>query len=88
MKILLLFLFTFLLSLSAEAKTLYQKKNELKKIYEAGGLSKIEYEKASKFLEKSEDQEKKAKKQSFSMKKKKKAKKSIDSILKEFNPLP
>ena len=33
-----------------QAKSLDQKKDELKKIYEAGGISKIEYEKANKFL--------------------------------------
>ena len=47
MKKLLIFLaFMILLNVSAQAKTLDQKKDELKKIYEAGGISKIEYEKA------------------------------------------
>ena len=32
-----------------QAKSLDQKKYELKKIYEAGGISKIEYEKAINF---------------------------------------
>ena len=56
------------------AKTLEQKKDELKKIYEAGGISKVEYEKAVEFLEKpNEDKDKeKAPKKSFSLTKKKK----------------
>ena len=40
-----------LISFGAVAKTLDQKKEELKKIYEAGGISKIEYEKSIEFLE-------------------------------------
>ena len=69
------FIFSFILSLlisfSAFAKTIEQKKDELQKIYEAGGISKIEHEKALKFLEKSTEDEKKKKKkkkQSFSLK--------------------
>ena len=56
------------------AKTLEQKKDELKKIYEAGGISKVEYEKAVEFLEKpNEDKDKeKAQKKFFSLTKKKK----------------
>jgi uncharacterized protein YqgQ len=50
------FIFSIILSLlisfSAVAKTIEQKKNELKKIYEAGGISKVEYKKAVEFLEK------------------------------------
>ena len=34
-----------LISFGAVAKTIDQKKDELKKIYEAGGISKIEFEK-------------------------------------------
>ncbi len=61
---------SFLISFSAFAKTIEQKKDELQKIYEAGGISKIEHEKALKFLEKSTEDEKKKKKkkQSFSLK--------------------
>ena len=39
-------LIIFFVSFGALAKTLEQKKVELKKIYEAGGISKIEYNKA------------------------------------------
>ena len=68
------FIFSLILSLlisfSTFAKTIEQKKDELQKIYEAGGISKIEYQKAVKFLEKSTEDEKKEKKkkQSFSLK--------------------
>ena len=76
-----------LISFSAVAKTIDQKKNELKKIYEAGGISKIEFEKANNFLEEATKEEKKIKK-SLSLKKDKKKKKSIfkknkDPILEE-----
>ena len=53
---------SLLISLSAVAKTIDQKKEELKKIYEAGGISKIEYKKGVEFLEKSKEKEKKTKK--------------------------
>ena len=43
----------------AFAKTLEQKKLELKKIYEAGGVTKAEYNKAQEFLENSEEKTKK-----------------------------
>ena len=50
------------------AQTLDQKKTELKKIYEAGGISKIEYEKAKEFLTKSDEIIKeKEKKQSYTL---------------------
>ena len=68
------FIFSLILSLlisfSTFAKTIEQKKDELQKIYKAGGISKIEYQKAVKFLEKSTEDEKKEKKkkQSFSLK--------------------
>ena len=64
------FILSILISFSAFAKTIEQKKDELQKIYEAGGISKIEHEKALKFLEKSTEDEKKKKKkkQSFSLK--------------------
>ena len=70
---------------SVSAKTLEQKKSELKKIYEAGGISKTEYKKAQEFLEVSPDKKKeKKKKQSFTLKKKsKKSKKSSKKKKKE-----
>ena len=69
-------LFSFLLislfvCFTASAKTLEEKKSELKKIYEAGGISKTEYKKAQEFLEVSTDKKKeKKKKKSFTLKKK------------------
>ncbi len=73
MKKCLIFLaFAVLLSVSVQAKTLDEKKDELKKIYEAGGISKIEYEKAKEFLTKSKEETKtKKQKQSLSLSKKK-----------------
>ena len=68
-------LFVLFITSSVFAKTLDQKKNELKKVYEAGGISKIEYEKALEFLEKPKDL-KKAKKKSISLTKNKDQKKS------------
>ena len=50
------------------AQNLDQKKTELKKIYEAGGISKIEFEKSKEFLLKSDEIIKeKEKKQSFTL---------------------
>ena len=63
-----------------QAQSLDQKKTELKKIYEAGGISKIEFEKSKEFLSKSDEIIKeKEKKQSFTLgsKSKKSQKKSI-----------
>jgi len=63
-----------------QAQSLDQKKTELKKIYEAGGISKIEFEKSKEFLLKSDEIIKeKEKKQSFTLgsKSKKSKKKSI-----------
>ena len=73
------FIFSLILSLlisfSAFAKTIEQKKDELQKIYEAGGISKIEHEKAVEFLEKSSDQKKpKKKKKKLTLKEKSKKK--------------
>ena len=62
-----------LIQLPAIAETLSQKKKELKEIYEAGGITKVEYQKAIEFLEKPEDikeNKEEKKKQSFSLKKK------------------
>ena len=67
--------FTALLAFGVQAKTLEQKKTELKKIYEAGGITKVEYNKAQEFLENSEEETKKKKsKQTFDLSKKKKSK--------------
>jgi len=71
-KIIFSLILSLLISLSAVAKTIDQKKEELKKIYEAGGISKIEYKKGVEFLEKSKEKEKKTKKKSLSLVKKKK----------------
>lgn len=72
-KIIIFFIFVFFISTNLSAKTLDQKKKELEKIYEAGGISKTEYKKAIKFLENPHEKEKK-KKQAFSLKTKKKKK--------------
>ena len=66
--------FIFLIQFPAIAETLNEKKKELKEIYEAGGITKVEYQKAIEFLEKPEDikeNKEEKKKQSFSLKKKK-----------------
>ena len=65
------------------AQSLDQKKTELKKIYEAGGISKIEFEKSKEFLLKSDEIIKeKEKKQSFTLGSKSK-KSQIKSIFKK-----
>ena len=82
MSILLVSLFV---CFGAWAKTLDQKKTELKKIYEAGGISKIEYDKAQGFLENSEEKTKEKKlKQTFDLSKKNKSKYTANSILKKY----
>ena len=58
-KIFVCLILSVLISFGAVAKTIDQKKNELKKIYEAGGISKIEFEKANNFLEEATKEEKK-----------------------------
>jgi len=73
-KLVLKIIFIILLATNVQAKTLEQKKDEIKNIYQDGGISKVEYEKSLEFLEKSDDQEKKTKKQSFSLKNKKQIK--------------
>ena len=79
--VILLFFFIIFIP-NVLAKSLDQKKNEIKKIYEAGGMSKIEYQKALEFLEKPET-EKKEKKKSFSLDRQKKLKKqSLLNLLK------
>ena len=75
MKRLLIFIVvSFYITTNLFAKTLEEKKEELKKIYEAGGISKIEYKKSFEFLEKPEEKEKKSKKKSISLTKEKKSK--------------
>ena len=77
MSVLLISLF---ICFGAWAKSLEQKKLELKKIYEAGGISKTEYNKAEKFLENFEEKtEEKKSKPSFDLSKKKKSKKKSTS---------
>ena len=74
-KLITILVFTLLITTNLFAKTLEEKKDELKKIYEAGGISKVEYKKAVEFLENPKEEEKKKKKQAFSIKKKKNKKK-------------
>ena len=68
------FLFCLILSVSisigAVAKTIDQKKEELKKIYEAGGISKVEYEKSIEFLKNPKEEKKSNIKKKFSIKSK------------------
>ena len=67
-KLTIFFLISLFISFSVAAKTLEQKKDELKKIYEAGGISEAEYEKAKDSLANSENVGKKNKKKSFTLK--------------------
>ena len=62
-------LISLFISFSVAAKTLEQKKDELKKIYEVGGISKVEYDKSIESLENSDNKKKKKKKKSFTLKK-------------------
>ena len=74
-KLISYFLISLFISFSVAAKTLEQKKDELKKIYEVGGISKVEYEKAEKFLNNSQKDNKEIKaKQSLDLVKKKTSK--------------
>ena len=73
-KLIAILVFIFLINTNLFAKTIDQKKDELKKIYEAGGISKVEYKKAIEFLENPKEEKKKKKKQAFSLKSKKKKK--------------
>ena len=78
MSILLISLFV---CFGAWAKTLDQKKEELKKIYEAGGITKSEYNKAQDFLKKNEEKKKEKKsKPTYDLSNKKS---KIKSILKK-----
>ena len=60
-KYLSIVLTSFLLCFGAEAKNLEQKKLELKKIYEAGGITKVEYNKSQDFIKNSEEKTKEEK---------------------------
>ena len=72
MRFLLALIFSALICFTANAKTIDQKKEELKKIYEAGGISKVEYEKSIEFLENDTEKVKKSKIQKFSLRNQKK----------------
>ena len=60
-KYLSIILTSFFLCFVAEAKNLEQKKLELKKIYEAGGITKVEYNKSQDFIKNSEEKTKEEK---------------------------
>ena len=77
-RLIILLIISFFIDANVLAKTLDQKKSELKKVYEAGGISKTEYKKGIEFLENSDENEKEKTKQSFSLKKKKKNKNKIN----------
>ena len=82
-KVLSILLISLFVCSGAWAKNLEKKKTELKKIYEAGGISKIEYKKAVDFLENPEENPEKKSKRTFNLSKKKKKKDKIESILKK-----
>ena len=65
------------------SKTLDQKKLELKKIYEAGGITKVEYNKSQDFIKNSEEKTKEEKlKQTFNLGKKENSK--VGSLYQKF----
>ena len=70
MKFFIVLITSILISLSVSAESIDQKKEELKKVYESGGITKTEYKKAMEFLENPAKEEKKEIK-AFSLKKKK-----------------
>ena len=80
-------LISFFILNSLLAKTLEQKKIDLKKAFEAGAITKTEYNKAQEFLEKPDkkdkDQEKKSRKILNLTKQKKKPKEYFDKFLKK-----
>ena len=74
-KYLSIVLTSLFLFFGAEAKNLEQKKLELKKIYEAGGITKVEYNKSQDFIKNSEEKTKEEKlKQTFYLGKKENSK--------------
>ena len=70
-KVIIYLTLSYLISFGAVAKTIEQKKEELKKIYEAGGISKVEYEKSIEFLENPREEKKSSSKKKYSLKTKK-----------------
>ena len=75
-KVMSILLISLFICFGAWAKSLEQKTVELKKIYEAGGITKTEYKKAQDFLENFEEKTKEKKsKPTFDLSKKKKSKK-------------
>ena len=82
-KYLSIVLTSFFLFFGAEAKNLEQKKLELKKIYEAGGITKVEYNKSQDFIKNSEEKTKEEKlKQTFNLGKKENSK--VGSLYQKF----
>jgi len=74
-KVMSVLLISLFICFGAWAKTLDQKKLELEKIYEAGGITKAEHNKAKNYLENFEEKTKEKKsKQTFDLSKKKKSK--------------
>ena len=78
-------LISFLLSSSLIAKTLEQKKLDLKKAFEAGAITKTEFKRAQDFLENSDKKEQKEKSKKYlnSNKKKDKTKNLVNKLLKK-----
>ena len=76
-KFIFFLILSFQISFGAVAKTIDQKKDELKKIYEAGGISKVEYEKSIEFLENPKKEVKSNSKKKFSIKSKKNKSKKL-----------
>jgi len=81
-KLLSFLLISLFICFGVAAKTLEQKKSELKKIYELGGISKVEYDKVTKSLENSDNKEK-IKKKKFSTPKKNTKKTQINLFKKK-----
>ena len=79
-KVIFTLLLTFFVCFGVLAKTLDQKKAELKKIYEAGGISKIEYNKAKEFLENSKETKIEKKSKNFYLRTDKKSKSFLKKI--------
>ena len=73
-KLLILLVFSFFITTNLFAKTLEERKDELQNVYEAGGISKVEYKKAIEFLENPEEKKTEKKKKSLSLVKKKEVK--------------
>ena len=72
MRLILVVIFSLVISFKLNAKTINQKKEDLKTIYEAGGISKTEYDKANEFLSTGSNKDEKKSKQIFTIKKKSK----------------